>query len=521
MKKTLLNILFFISILAGMSTAQPVTFSKVYSKEFQSTIGHSIIQDHDGAFLIAGQHDTGAMLMKIDSAGNLLWAKEISSTLSAIFNVIIPTSDQGYFLAGSATDSVVNDNLYLVKLNASYDTLWSRIIDVGSYYTQIIYAATETYDHGFAVTGSLSKSGAPFTQTLAARLDSSGNLIWCNIFTAGSQENSGYSILQNPDSSYMLWGHMELTGIFENDAVLMKLDSGGGLIWSKKYNTTPQQNFIGTDLVPRPGGFAAFCHTSGMQLGVILLDTAGNAVGGSTTPGNILNLIRCIMPKMHSTSDGGYVYVTGVDDVWGTSTELIKIDSAGTLIWSQNVDQNTIEAFETRDSGYILLGNGPLAGMSPHSIPQDPHMGIVKTDAYGMGVACTMPDGNSSLAEGYISINIQPTFTQSGVLKVVSPLITLISLDADSGCVLRIGSVSENELETVSVFPNPSDGNFTITGIHSERELQILNVLGECVYGITLTGNTEQKISTRLQRGIYLLQICSDEGKKIQKLIVN
>jgi hypothetical protein len=66
----------------------------------------------------------------------------------------------------------------------------------------------------------------------------------------------------------------------------------------------------------------------------------------------------------------------------------------------------------------------------------------------------------------------------------------------------------------LSIFPNPSNGKFTIKG-DDINSIDVYNILGEKVYSttvITIRGNCEIDLSS-LQKQIYLVKI--NDGRKV------
>jgi len=76
--------------------------------------------------------------------------------------------------------------------------------------------------------------------------------------------------------------------------------------------------------------------------------------------------------------------------------------------------------------------------------------------------------------------------------------------------------------ETVSVFPNPATNNFTVSLKNTKLKfVKIYNFLGQEVLFVASI-NSEVKISTGLEAGIYSLHICTENNKiLIRKLIIN
>jgi hypothetical protein len=76
------------------------------------------------------------------------------------------------------------------------------------------------------------------------------------------------------------------------------------------------------------------------------------------------------------------------------------------------------------------------------------------------------------------------------------------------------------ELEnSISVFPNPAAGTFTIKSNSSETLLlDILNSLGEIVYSANFSGRNEYQVDVMLSTGIYFVRVSDGERTVVRKL---
>jgi hypothetical protein len=80
-------------------------------------------------------------------------------------------------------------------------------------------------------------------------------------------------------------------------------------------------------------------------------------------------------------------------------------------------------------------------------------------------------------------------------------------------------SASQSIDASLNVYPNPSNGLFTITGIEQNAIISIYNTLGELVKSIPSSDyNTTIDLSD-YSNGIYFIKIKSNKGESIQKLI--
>ncbi|MBI4929984.1 MAG: T9SS type A sorting domain-containing protein [Bacteroidetes bacterium] len=73
--------------------------------------------------------------------------------------------------------------------------------------------------------------------------------------------------------------------------------------------------------------------------------------------------------------------------------------------------------------------------------------------------------------------------------------------------------ISVNEIsssQNISVYPNPTSGEFTVYGLQSEVQLQIFNSLGQMVFETTVN-RKQETVNLSGANGIYLLNIINKE----------
>jgi hypothetical protein len=120
--------------------------------------------------------------------------------------------------------------------------------------------------------------------------------------------------------------------------------------------------------------------------------------------------------------------------------------------------------------------------------------------------------------------------TETPVTSISNEVIVFSSLaiNVDSGCVSAIGAVNELAPEDmVEVFPNPSQGNFTITCEKKITAIEITGLLGEQIQkwaaGSMQLANNSQVVAIDLSLkpvGIYFAHIRTEEGMIMKKIVV-
>jgi len=83
-------------------------------------------------------------------------------------------------------------------------------------------------------------------------------------------------------------------------------------------------------------------------------------------------------------------------------------------------------------------------------------------------------------------------------------------------------STEEESLVNLSLYPNPTKGNFSISGIDSgeDTEVKIYNLIGQQVYTAKSSGQSTLEITDfNASSGVYLVKLKTNQGEKTFKLI--
>ncbi|WP_353778355.1 PQQ-dependent sugar dehydrogenase [Winogradskyella sp. 3972H.M.0a.05] len=79
-------------------------------------------------------------------------------------------------------------------------------------------------------------------------------------------------------------------------------------------------------------------------------------------------------------------------------------------------------------------------------------------------------------------------------------------------------STSNNTLEAIKIYPNPTRDSFMLSGIQDKLELRLFSLKGELLLMKQVENNT--KIPLQLSSGIYIIQINSDREVETRRIII-
>lgn len=198
------------------------------------------------------------------------------------------------------------------------------------------YDIKQTLDGGYIIVGSTSSFGHGNTDLYLVKLDSMGTKKWESAF--GSYNNDiGKSVVQLPDSSYVMAGYTNSNGFGGYDMYLVKADKNGSLLWENTFGGTDWD--FGYSLKATNDGGFILCGTTysfgrGQADGYIIKTNASGALQWNRTYGGALD---DEFKSVIQTSDGGYAlagYTKSYNDANGDAW-IFKLNAAGDSVWCQ------------------------------------------------------------------------------------------------------------------------------------------------------------------------------------------
>lgn len=359
--------------------------------DWQKSIGgngfdllQSIKGTKDGGFILAGTSSSGNSfekkedckgltdfwVIKLDASGNEQWQRTIGGDGQDELLCAFQTKDGGYVLGGSSSSSPSsitnvkaegktaesstidlygkseksrgNMDYWVVKLDKQGVIEWQKTY--GGRYADLLRSMEQTTDNGYILAG---YSNSPLSGDKTdgnkgvgdywiVKIDDIGTIQWQKTYGADGDDQP-YVIHQTIEGGYIVGGNSNsknaltsLGGIVANgtDFWVLKLDSEGGVIWSKTYDFGKVD--ILTSLVENKD------HT-------YLIGGYAKAESRQSTVGQVAKMAGIGKDK------------EGINDYIA-----LKIDENGEEFWNKTVGSSGEDILrkliETRDGGYLMAG---------------------------------------------------------------------------------------------------------------------------------------------------------------------
>ena len=297
-------------------------WSKTYGVEECDDVAYSVKETSDGGLIVAG-YGTGQFgaeganfyLMKLDSLGNFLWDQDYDYDTTTDYGFdVCQTLDGGFIMVGDSYYSSVIQGGYDWGVNiVRTDSLGNKLNHVleDKYGTQHLHRVVATSDSGAIAIGT---AGAIYI----VKIDKHGNITWTKGY-GGSGD--GWSILELAEGGYMAFGDRDFSPPEHEDFWLLRLDSQGDTLWTKRYRNASSDLGYGLDQTA-DGGFVMtgeMYRNAGVDptdFYMIRTDANGDTLWTKTIGGDQYERSYCI----RQTMDGGYI-IAGRTDSYGAGDD--------------------------------------------------------------------------------------------------------------------------------------------------------------------------------------------------------
>jgi len=246
-----------------------------------SDYGYFVQQTQDGGYIVAGQtnsfgNGSQGYLIKTDIYGDTLWTKTYGGSGEEGFWSVQQTADRGYIVAGVTTSYGAGTyDIYLIKTNAFGDTLWMKTY--GGTRTDWGLSVVQTLDGGYIVAGYTACFGAGNNDAYLVKTNASGDTLWTRTY-GGTDNDWCNTIQQTQDGGYIIEGYTFSFGGGLTDIYLIKTDANGNVGVEERPEARGQS--LEVRIRPRPNPFTSFATVPGHEADrFALYDISGRRVG--------------------------------------------------------------------------------------------------------------------------------------------------------------------------------------------------------------------------------------------------
>lgn len=490
----------FLLFICGTSFAQ----DSLYSKVIVSTTDH--YNSKAGCldkYLYVGQ--TGAtssmgFFTYLDSLGTILHNRTYSvsgDNNTTQFQKLIASSDNKFVLCGSSL--LISTNKWvgnLTKVDSTGSIIWSKQLKGINTNSFQLTAISESSDSTYLTAGvDLEGFNATFFE-----IDQDGNAL--NSFTLTSSE--GYfsitNMLEISDTSILFLGSENPP--FQNPkAIAICCSKTGVIYWTNSIdNAAFSDGEKGTNAIWIATRYAGeLAVTSISQSGPFNSLTTYGFSNSYTDNARI-----CVIKDSTILLSDGESYIP--------AAILLKTVVGSTDISQLYPEFSPTDLVKREHDGAYILGNGPLYGIK--SANQFDHSSFIRIDSSFSSTLCLANNtiGNATTVAVNNNALTSLSIGTAGSVSNLSLASETASLNTYIGCVDFLGSVTENELNFLSIYPNPGNGTLTIENSSNQMcNLRIRNSQGASLREEKLIHPHQSIDWNELASGWYLIELIESE----------
>lgn len=492
--------------------------------------GMSIASDNAGNIFLTGtltvSFPVGSQclfLLKCDSYGDTLWMK--TTTFVNDDDSTSPVLSEGLSVKVDDAGNIYVAGNFVKTLVFAGDTLTSKgAVDV------LLLKYNQNGDEIWGRSG-----GSPYADAII-------NDVMCikdgNVFITGGWGLNN----QSSTPATAQFDNVSITSYGSTDNFIVSYDTAGNVRWAKSLGGASNdlgvaRNTVSADSSGNIYVGGGVVNTS--YLGTIQLNSSGFFVAKSDSNGNFQWAQMITGPMavgpFFATDDAGNVYFAGI--AWGTisfgtqsfsgSAFLAKYDNSGTVLWVKDLGSAWNFSITVDLSGAYVIGqfSGTYINGSDTliSLGYD-DVFVSKFDVNGNALWTTQAGGANgddgsdiALSAGDVVVcgtHLAPI--NFGNIQVPGAGIFISKLSQPTG----INDIVSGK-GTVSVYPNPNSGSFTVD-FHGEdyRLLSITDITGKVLYTQQVDNSIRPEFKLSLANGMYFVRL-GGEGKSVmQKFIV-
>ncbi len=195
-----------------------------WSESYYQGVDHSICQLEDGTFITSGTRPSPSetKILHISSSGDLI---SDNSVYNYSCGVGLSQTSDGIIVSTGIASNGDDYDMALIKHEIDGDTLWTRLIgDIGS---QEGNSLSVTYNGDYIVTGRTEYPSNGGNDLLLTLISSNGEMIWSRNF-GGAQFDNGNSVIQTFDGGFIACGYHN-----GNESYILRTNNSGYELWSK------------------------------------------------------------------------------------------------------------------------------------------------------------------------------------------------------------------------------------------------------------------------------------------------
>lgn len=514
MKDIFLKILFIFFFIFNCKAQ--IVFNKTYKDSSSTTGWCSLKSINDSNYYFSGSSATpkrksDMIVVKTDSKGDQVWAKKYGKLKRDAAWDLLEANDRLVVAGQCEQDTIypqINtySDICFLTIDTSAGVLISAVL-FGDSLDDKISKIFRTSDGNFIGVGYANRTSSinGYSDGLLIKFNSTLNILWAKKYSPHFKTNFN-SLAESVDGHFYITGAIDtLSGSNTHDVLVVKTDTSGNLIWSKRIDNGFAEEgysiYILNNSIYVGGKIDDLLSASFYAAFISQLDTSGNTIW-----------FKKYYTNTPLSSAG--LYYNNNSFYLTTSTYLLEIDMFGNVISSANMNVSFLDLQFTSDKGFISTGSGSGSAV------------FFKTDSLLNSCVKSIKAFNDSLLinvyskPAFLLQNLFTPFLDSGIYEVNANIGKTVICETAT----EINN-HENPRDTIFIYPNPVADFLKIKSKYSSEFsirqplLIIINSLGQQCISETLNFKylEEQTIDLRsFPSGVYFLSLSNSPKLSMQ-----
>ncbi|MEZ4829035.1 MAG: T9SS type A sorting domain-containing protein [Bacteroidia bacterium] len=457
-------------------------------------------------------------ILKTDTAGKPLWVKRIAKSGATITSTSYPrlaafTDNNEYYIAGQ----ISADTAFVMKTDSSGALIWAKNFSEKSLYP---YCMTTTSDGGVVV-GSVFEKPNLSRDPIVIKLDNSGNVEWQKKYENVLGSNSAMSFYEvTTDNS----GELIFCGVTNTGTsgfygpVVVKTSSAGEVLWAKLAGTAVQGNAARKVAILNNGNIRVMINRpeTATLFGYMDLDSQGNAISGNAYTATATSECRFEINPVGEM-------LINIEN----SAEGIRLAANGSVKFAYTYLQTAISPafFSQIKPMFNADGSCTFLGAYTYSFFGDWAGVLAKTSAIGE----TSPGYFSPFTINLVpfpggSASTTTTVTHTAINNEIAVNLVINDVPAFYDSLFTTFTALDPEkMFDFSVYPNPAGESVVVeTEVFAteKSEIFLLDVSGKVVFHDKVFSPEYTIPLSHLPSGIYFIKAICGEKLGFQKLVI-
>lgn len=385
--------LFFIILALPYQLEAQITFMKTFGGTGDDILVSGLLTN-DESYLGLGYTDsfgaggTDAFVIKVDSLGNEVWSKTIGGTNNDGFSHGIELSNGDFILVGYTNSFGAGDyDAFVVRLSSTGNIIWTKTY--GGTDNDKVATVLVTANNNLLISGYTKSFGAGGLDALVLKVDMNGNLIWAKSY--GESTNDWLKmtgISETASGNYIAVGSSEYSTLPQHSGLRFEIDSAGNLVSSNMYSGANNDGFT-ENMIANNTNYVRGSTTSWngngnfYSLWMSQIDVNNNLIWSNTygMPNESLGMTGGVFHN-NTITFAGYTFTNNTQN----TALILQISPSGNINWAKSYGGNGVDRFRSinkTSTGYILFGYTDSYGQGGKDIL------FVKTDNQGEVQGCS------------------------------------------------------------------------------------------------------------------------------------